>query len=422
VRIPGFCFDPRRHRGRFEVILPGTGARKRRRKTVRVETRDQALALWKAWRAKVLEGRALKGTTLDAYHEETWPKVMKRVAERTAQHDSWVLEKVLLPRLGRYELGRINDAVVRDLVADLRTSGYAPASINGIVSVLRKVLRDAVDRELLDAVPVRKFPREKEVLLRLELSDEERTRFVGAFDDEQGFRRLIRESHRIGEPVASKFFGRARRFGGGRVAEGAAATLEYWRFRAAKPVFVAALETGLTQSDLLSLRWASVDLREGWIRVPRLKTKVEATIPISEACREALAECRGRPVVSDKIFLTEEGRPYSLATINRYFRKAKELAGITRRFRFHDLRHSFASLLASRGVSIQVIAKALGHSSSSMAERYARPNEEAMKSILSALDSARAGVPSWTERPDGHRKKSNSFSNSAEDTGASRGV
>ncbi len=111
MRIPGFCFDPRRHRGRFEVILPGTGARKRRRKTVRVETRDQALALWKAWRAKVLEGRALKGTTLDAYHEETWPKVMKRVAERTAQHDSWVLEKVLLPRLGRYELGRINDAV-----------------------------------------------------------------------------------------------------------------------------------------------------------------------------------------------------------------------------------------------------------------------------------------------------------------------
>ena len=81
------------------------------------------------------------------------------------------------------------------------------------------------------------------------------------------------------------------------------------------------------------------------------------------------------------------------------------------------LRHSFASFLASRGVSIQVIAKALGHSSSTMAERYARPNEGAMKSILSALDSASTGVPARGEKPDGHRKKSNSFSNSAGDTG-----
>ena len=422
MKVPGFWFDPRRQRAKFEVILPGTGARARRRKTVRVETRDKALALWKAWRTKVLEGRALRGTTLDAYHAEIWPKVIKGLAETTARHDSWVLEKALLPSLGRYELGRINDAVVRDLVADLRANGYAPASINGIVSVLRKILRDAVDRELVDSVPVRRFPHEKEVLLRLELSDEERARFIGAFDDEEGFRRLIRESRRIGRPVISKSFGRARRFGGGRLAEGVAATLEYRRFSAAKPVFAVALETGLTQSDLLSLRWNSVDAREGWIRVPRLKTRVEATIPISGACREALAECRGRPVVSEKVFLTEDGQPYSVSTINRYFRKAKELAGITRRFRFHDLRHSFASLLASKGVSIQVIAKALGHSSSSMAERYARPNEEAMKSILSALDSTRTGTPARPSKPDGHREKSNSFSNSSEDVGASRGV
>jgi integrase len=222
--------------------------------------------------------------------------------------------------------------------------------------------------------------------------------------------------------VVSKFFGRARRFGGGRLAEGVAATLEYRRFRAAKPVFVIALGTGLSQADLLALRWASVDLHEGWICVPRTKTKVEATIPLSKACREALAECRGRPVVSENVFLTEDGQPYSVSTINRYFRKAKELAGITRRFWFHDLRHSFASFLASRGVSIQVIAKALGHSSSTMAERYARPNEEAMKSILTALDSVRTETPARSEGLDRHRKNSNSFSNSSEDVGASRGV
>ncbi len=274
---------------------------------------------------------------------------------------------------------------------------------------------------MLDAVPVRKFPHEKEVLLRLELNDEERARFLNAFDDENGFRRLIRESRRVGNPVASKSFSRVRRFGGGRVPDGVAAALEYRRFHAAKPLFVVALETGLTQSDLLSLKWSSVDLRGGWIRVARSKTKVEATITISDACREALMECRKRPAIGESVFLTAEGRSYSTATANRYFRKAKDLAGITRRFRFHDLRHSFASFLASRGVSVQIIAKALGHSSSSMAERYARPSEAALKSILSALNSVPADALVRSRNPNGHSKNSNSFSNSTADNGTGGG-
>src|ERR1019366_602818 len=65
----------------------------------------------------------------------------------------------------------------------------------------------------------------------------------------------------------------------------------------------------------------------------------------------------------------------------------KALAGITRRLRLHDLRHTFASRLASRGVGLQIIAKALGHRSTRMTERYARPSREAaMRAIVEALD------------------------------------
>jgi integrase len=86
-------------------------------------------------------------------------------------------------------------------------------------------------------------------------------------------------------------------------------------------------------------------------------------------------------------------------TVNRYFRKAKAIAGISRPFRFHDLRHTFASRLASAGVSIQVIAKALGHSNTAMAERYARPDEAALRSIAAALDGvAPEGASSSKER------------------------
>jgi hypothetical protein len=72
----------------------------------------------------------------------------------------------------------------------------------------------------------------------------------------------------------------------------------------------------------------------------------------------------------------------------RAFETAKEMAGITRRFRFHDLRHTFASTLASQGVSLQVIAKALGHTTTRMSERYARPSEEAIRKAAEALDRA----------------------------------
>lgn len=103
-----------------------------------------------------------------------------------------------------------------------------------------------------------------------------------------------------------------------------------------------ALETGLSRSDLLGLKWASVDLQGGWIRLPRRKTGVESLIPISTACREALAECRRRPVVSEYAFLTERAKPYSITTFSRYFRKAKRLAKFPpdRRFRIHDMRHT----------------------------------------------------------------------------------
>jgi hypothetical protein len=66
------------------------------------------------------------------------------------------------------------------------------------------------------------------------------------------------------------------------------------RFKEMKPLFVAALETGLRSADLLGLRWSSVDLSRGWIRVTVEKTRRDAVIPISEARREALLECRRR--------------------------------------------------------------------------------------------------------------------------------
>lgn len=91
-------------------------------------------------------------------------------------------------------------------------------------------------------------------------------------------------------------------------------------------------------------------------------------------------------MISEFVFVTESLRPYSAKPIQRYFQRAKAIAGIDRKFRFHDLRHTFGLNLASAGVSLQVIARCLGHSTTKMAERYARPSEESLRAVVSALD------------------------------------
>ena len=139
--------------------------------------------------------------------------------------------------------------------------------------------------------------------------------------------------------------------------------------------------------DILNLEWTQVDLDGGFIRLLMKKTKKWAVVPISTLCRAALKECRERGVVSRYVFVNADGSRIADITLRRAFLRAKRIAGITRRFRFHDLRHTAACTLASAGVSLQVIQKILGHTSSKMTERYVRVNDAAVAEATRALDA-----------------------------------
>lgn len=384
--IPGFRFDSRRRVARFEVTVPRTNGRVRRRKTVVATSMPEALAKWKAFRDEVFQEDS-GPITFAEFIERFWPSLKRRVKPKTARDQGSMLRHNLIPFFGKMELSRINISVVQDFAAQLREEDYAADSINNRLALLKKLLRDAVARELIPAVPVRgRWPREKTVQLRLELSREEQAAFLGAFDDPEGFMRMLVETQRPPRKISSPFYEAPRRFGGGRVPGSDAAMIEFQRFQAAKPVFIVGLETGLTQADLLGLKWSSVDFKSNWIRIERGKTRVPALIPLSSRCHAALSECRKRKVMSEFVFLGAEFRPYSVKTIQTYHRKAKAIARITRRFRFHDLRHTFASNLASAGVSLQQIARCLGHATTKMSERYARPDEASLQTVVAALD------------------------------------
>lgn len=163
-------------------------------------------------------------------------------------------------------------------------------------------------------------------------------------------------------------------------------------------LFIAALDTGLRENDLRLLKRSSVDLTRVVVTVIAEKTGKPAVVALSDRCRDAIVVAVSQPVTSSEyVFTTEEGRPYSIATINRYFALAKQLAGITRRCRVNDLRHTFASNLASDGCNLLIIRDALGHTTTRMSERYAKPSAAALE-IMRATLNRRAATASGTAR------------------------
>ncbi len=395
-RHPGFEYDAAKKRAYFDCYLPGSAGRVRRRRTVAAETRAEALALWRSFvdelaaesrGAATPRKRIVEPPTLRVFVADQFETIAAGLKESTRRSHRNIIGKRLLPVFGETRLDAISSVSVADFMVGKRNEGFAASYINDCVRVLKMLLHQAVERDALDVYPLKKRVRkEKEPLLRLEMTDDERRAFLAAFDDFPAFAAFLARSQRKGKVVQSDRFAQPRVFGGGLRGDSPAARRYFVRFAWLKPLFVAALETGLRKGDLLKLAWSSVDFREGWIRLVMEKTAFEATIPISSECQRALEICRARPVVSPFVFVDEEGHPLSETRLRRTYAIAKTLAGITRRCRFHDLRHTFASRLVSRGVNLRVVATALGHTTTEQTERYAKPSEAAMREIKNALD------------------------------------
>jgi len=378
MKFTGLRYDTKTRTAYLDGYVAGTSGKVRRRKTVENVTIAQAREAWKVFRADLGSGRAVRGPiTLATLIKEYWTIISAHLAASTRATQRNLIDRHLLRYFGATELTHITSVRVGDFQTDMRNLGLAASYINDAVRLLKMLLRQAVERDVIAEYPItKKTKNEREHPLRLELSTDERRRFFATFDDEHAFREHIRST----------------RPPNGRDPDSDATHAHYLRYRELREFFIVAVETGLrNRTDLRNLRWRDVDFEEGWIRVVMQKTEREASIAMSQACRAALRACRAKPVVSEFAFVDSAGHRWSIMRIRRTFALAKALAGITRRFRVHDLRHTFACRLASGGVPLQIIAKALGHTTTKMAERYARPSDESARAIAGALD--RDAVP-----------------------------
>ena len=135
-----------------------------------------------------------------------------------------------------------------------------------------------------------------------------------------------------------------------------------------RQVVLFALVTGLRQGNVLGLEWEQVDVdrRIAWIHADQAKARRVIRVPLSAAALQILKTCRG---AHPRFVFTFRGRPLRSAN-TRAWKRALERAGIEG-FRWHDLRHTWASWHAQEGTPLYVLQDLGGWASETMVRRYA---------------------------------------------------
>lgn len=261
----------------------------------------------------------------DIRRGELWRQnVLKEKPNKTVNQafDRWLLEKshkrsietdrlrieILRPKIGSMKLA----SVTRDIV-ERHTTGAAPATRNRYRALMRAILRAAErDWEWIDKAPI----------IKAEQENNERKTFITREQAD----RLIAELP------------------------------DHYR-----PAVRFALLTGLRKANVLGLRWAAVNLEAGTVVVAaeEAKGKRKIVVPLNASAKALLEAMPHR-----------EGKVFGLSSITEAaWKRACARAGITD-FRFHDLRHTWASWHAMAGTPAQVLQELGGWQSYSMVERY----------------------------------------------------
>ena len=134
------------------------------------------------------------------------------------------------------------------------------------------------------------------------------------------------------------------------------------------------LATGLRRGELLGLKWEDIDLERGDLRVKRqiaringevveapLKTKnAYRTLPLAEDTVSVLLEQKKKVGSSPWVFPSPIGGPLSPDSVLHMLHRVLKRAGLPG-LRFHDLRHTFATLALQNGVDVKTVSGMLGH-------------------------------------------------------------
>jgi integrase len=146
-----------------------------------------------------------------------------------------------------------------------------------------------------------------------------------------------------------------------------------------RPIIVAAVSLGLRKENILNLRWHQVDVRGRTVTVPRTKGHKPQVLRIAAPLLAALSTLPKERKADARVF--------NVVNFRRLWVAAKVRADM-HDFRFHDLRHTFATHALMNGASLAELQRALGHSDIKTTMRYAHVEADAVASVFDRAGNA----------------------------------
>lgn len=289
------------------------------RRSTRTEDKQQAQEYEDTLKAELWRQCQLKEKPRRLWQEAVVQWLHEHQHKRTHEADIRKL-KWIDPYLRDRYLDGIDRELIESIAEAKEVEGKNPATVNRYLALIRAILRAAwLEWDWIDKAPK----------IRMRKESKKRVRFLNRRDAE----RLLSELPAHLSAIA--------------------------RF---------ALCTGLRMNNIVRLKWSQVDLEQclAWIHPDESKSGNAIGVPLNSEAREVLRQQYGS---HDKYVFTYEGKPVLRASTHAWYKACKR-AGIEN-FRFHDLRHTWASWHAQQGTPLNILQEMGGWSSSEMVKRYA---------------------------------------------------
>lgn len=160
-------------------------------------------------------------------------------------------------------------------------------------------------------------------------------------------------------------------------------------------IVVLDLNTGMSQEELLRLQWTQIELFRRTLTTGRKKTEKNGlnmrTIPLNETAHSLLKRRAQKKGMSGYVFRDVNGDMIEADKLKKEFKKSVKESGIAH-FRFHDIRHTFATRLVQAGVDLYKVSKLLGHKDISTTQRYAHHYPESLRDGVEILDRMSSAI------------------------------
>jgi integrase len=259
----------------------------------------------------------------DFYIENHLPTKRKAPAKT----DKYAIDRIILPKLKHHKLADIKPSDIKRIHRDITKTGK-PFRANRIVALLHTMFELAKDEGWVDRNPCKSVKRNPEP---------PRERYLS-----------VDELNRLTEALAA-----------------------YPDQNLANAVRLLLL-TGARRGEVLGMEWEQINFEERTWTKPSAHTKQNKThhIPLSAPALQLLSEMRERADEDAKFVFPGEGKTGHRIDLKKPWKAIHTSAKIAN-LRLHDLRHSYASILASGGTSIPILMKLLGHTQISTTMRYA---------------------------------------------------